>query len=105
MTIAALADRRRVKHQSMRLVLGPLAEDGLVALSADAADRRSKSVAITAAGREALRRDRLARAAAIELRIRDGLTAAERDVLAAAVPILERLSYGSALGPGAERRS
>ena len=103
MTIAALAHLRQVKHQSMRLVLAQLEENGLVTSRDDSLDRRSRSVAITDKGGDALARDRAVRARVIEDRIRDVLTCDERAVLAAALPLLERLCYVSPPGSGASR--
>lgn len=103
MTIAALAHLRQVKHQSMRLVLAPLEADGLVTSHDDPVDRRSRSVAITVKGGDVLARDRAVRARVIEGRIREVLTPDDRGILAAALPMLERLCYAAPPGAGASR--
>ena len=105
MTIAALAHLRQVKHQSMRLVLAGLERRRLVTSRDDAADRRSRSVAITDAGRAALSHERLSRTRVIADRMAEVLTGEEREILAAAVPLLERLCYAPGSGTGIRRLS
>jgi DNA-binding MarR family transcriptional regulator len=91
MSIAALAERRNVRHQSMRLVVAQLETDGLVGLKHDPADRRSKLVAITRKGGAAVVRGRQARAAWIARALQDNFTQQERQTLNSAVDALERL--------------
>jgi hypothetical protein len=50
MNVAALAGRRGVTHQTMRLVVAGLEADGLVQQLANTADRRSRLVSITSEG-------------------------------------------------------
>lgn len=92
MSTAALAEKRNVKHQSMRLVLAQLEEDGLIERSANTHDRRSQLVALTAQGRAALLGDRRARAEWIAKALRDQLTAEERHALETTVAVLARIA-------------
>ncbi|MFE6973483.1 MarR family winged helix-turn-helix transcriptional regulator [Streptomyces sp. NPDC057682] len=90
-TTAGLARAEFVRPQSMRLTLGALEEEGLVARSPDPADGRKSVISLTDTGRAALarvraaKRDWLADAVAAEL---DG---AERRTVAEAVALVERL--------------
>lgn len=92
MSTAALAEKRNVKHQSMRLVLAQLEEGGLIERSANTHDRRSQLVALTAQGRAALLGDRRARAEWIAQALRDQLTAEERHALETTVAVLTRIA-------------
>lgn len=92
MNVAALAGKRGVTHQTMRLVVAGLDADGLVQQIADPIDRRSRLVAISPAGDGALARERQARTSRIEEAIRRSLSSDERDLLRAAIPILDRLA-------------
>ncbi len=95
MNVAALADRRGVTHQTMRLVVAGLEAEGSVRQRADPADRRSRLVSITSEGQRILARARENRAAYIADAIRGMLSAEERRQLQAAIPILDRLSDGA----------
>lgn len=92
MNVAALAERRSVTHQTMRLIVAQLDADGAVAQTPDPADRRSRLVSITRAGRDALQHDKDLRASRIEETIRTMLSNDERETLKSAVLILDRLS-------------
>ncbi|WP_267432951.1 MarR family transcriptional regulator [Sphingomonas sp. GM_Shp_1] len=92
MNVAALADRRGVTHQTMRLVVAGLEAEGSVRQLADPADRRSRLVSITSEGRLALFQGRSKRTVHIEEAIRRLLSLDEREHLKAAIPILNRLS-------------
>lgn len=91
LSVAELAARRQVRHQSMRLVTGQLEAEGLVETVPHPADRRSRLLSITGKGRESLALGREARsdeiAALIEARLKDE----ERRVLEEAIRIIERL--------------
>lgn len=91
MNVAALADRRGVTHQTMRLVVAQLVAAGSVRQEPDPKDRRSKLVSIAPAGRDTLVREQDARTSQIENAIRTRLSPRERDLLRAAIPILDRL--------------
>ncbi|MDZ7283257.1 MarR family transcriptional regulator [Sphingomonas sanguinis] len=92
MNVAALADRRGVTHQTMRLVVAGLDADGLVRQLADPADRRSRLVSITSDGQLALSHARTTRAVHIADAIHSLLSPEERKQLKNAIPILNRLS-------------
>ena len=92
MSVAALAQLRHVKHQSMRLVVAQLETEGLVGRSADVGDRRSRLVTLTEAGRRARAGGRAARAEAIGQIMQDRLSADDRAVLDAAVQVLNRMT-------------
>ena len=96
MSVAALAARRAVKHQSMRLLVGQLADDGLVVREADPGDRRSRTIHITGAGRQLLSRSRGSRASSIASRLQERLSPHERNVIREAIALLKRL--GEAAG-------
>lgn len=90
--IAALAQIRNVKHQSMRLVTAQLEEEGLVERTADPQDGRSVLFAVTPRGRARLQEARAARAARIAELIAARLSPAERAELGAAIRLIERLA-------------
>ena len=90
--IAALAQVRNVKHQSMRLVTAQLEEEGLVERTPDPQDGRSVLFAVTARGREQLRTARAARSAHIADLIAARLAPGERAELRAAIRLVARLA-------------
>ncbi len=90
--VAALAQARGVTHQTMRLIAAQLEAAALVRSDPDPADRRSRLLSLSDAGRAELARGRQARASRIEDLIRTGLSPAERDILSASVALLERMS-------------
>jgi DNA-binding MarR family transcriptional regulator len=92
MNIAALAQRRNVTHQTMRLVVAQLETAGLVARQADPADRRSQLFSLSPLGHSALTRGRTARASKIGEMIDKTLTVEEQGVLQTAVALLDKLS-------------
>lgn len=91
-SVAALAQARGVKHQSMRLVVARLAELGLLALHADPLDRRSQLVSLTSQGRDDVAADQAARSACLSARIGARLSADERIMLSEAIKLIDRLS-------------
>jgi DNA-binding MarR family transcriptional regulator len=91
LTIAELARRAQVKHQSMTRTVNLLEDLGRVVLRPDDRDARQLLVDITAAGRAALDEERQARAAAIARAMRRDLDPAERAVLAQLPAILAKL--------------
>jgi len=95
--VAALAQRRQVKHQTMRTMVAQMECAGLVARRPDPADGRSQLVALLPAGRAELARAGARHRARIDAMIADGLTVQEQAVLRAAVVLLDRLS-GSTQG-------
>jgi DNA-binding MarR family transcriptional regulator len=92
MNVASLAEKRGVTHQTMRLVVAQLEANGLVHQHANPADRRSRMVSISPDGRDALARDQELRSTRIEDAIRSRLSSNEQDMLAAALPLLDRLA-------------
>jgi DNA-binding MarR family transcriptional regulator len=94
MNVAALAETRGVTHQTMRLVVAQLETSGLVKQEADPSDRRSRLVSMSAAGFDALARQRMARTSRIADAIQSQLSHDERDLLRAATVILDRLAAG-----------
>jgi DNA-binding MarR family transcriptional regulator len=95
MSTAALAERRSVKHQSMRLVVAQLKADGLIGQTAAPHDRRSQLVTLTTRGHAALIKDRRARAEWLAAALRNQVTPQEHQTLDAAVSILRRIAMAS----------
>jgi DNA-binding MarR family transcriptional regulator len=91
MSIAGLAEHRRVKHQSMRVVVAQLESEALVMRSASPTDRRSQLVALTAAGLARVQAARDARNQQIEMALATALSAQERQQLAEAIPLIQRM--------------
>jgi DNA-binding MarR family transcriptional regulator len=85
-----LADIERVAPPSMTRISTCLEERGLVVRTVDAADRRVARLAITDAGLLLLAETRGRRDAYLASRLQ-ALSAQERDLMARALPILERL--------------
>jgi DNA-binding MarR family transcriptional regulator len=90
LSVAELAERRNVKHQSMRLVAGQLESDGFISKSPNPADGRSQLLSITQDGREELSRSREARTSQIAKVIEEHLSDEERRTLAAAILVINR---------------
>ncbi|MGA9834426.1 MAG: MarR family transcriptional regulator [Trebonia sp.] len=91
-TSSDLAKQDRISPQSMGATLAALEAQGLVARDRDPGDGRRVVLSITAAGRQLVNDRRGARSELIAAALRDGFTAAERDLLLAAAPLLERLA-------------
>ena len=91
LSVAQLADRRNVRHQSMRLVVGQLETEKLIGKMPNPADRRSELLFLTEEGRTSLCRARQARTAKIAERIEERLSEEDRRALDAAIRIIERL--------------
>jgi DNA-binding MarR family transcriptional regulator len=87
-----LATGEGIRPQSMGTIVAALRERGLVARAPDPNDGRRVVVSLTDAGREALRGLRREKARRLTQAITEELTAVERGQLAAAIPLLERLS-------------
>ncbi|WP_329530043.1 MarR family transcriptional regulator [Streptomyces sp. NBC_01450] len=87
----SLADLERVRPQAMASTLAVLEQRGLVGRGSDAADRRRIIVAITEEGRTMLaerRSESVHRLSAVL----DEFTTEERETLASALPLLDRLA-------------
>lgn len=89
-SISALAHRRSVKHQSMRLVVEQLAIEETVLKKTDPEDRRNQIVSITGKGRSLVRQEQRTRALWIAGLLQT-CTPEEVDQLMAAISTLERL--------------
>ncbi|WP_230945877.1 MarR family winged helix-turn-helix transcriptional regulator [Burkholderia vietnamiensis] len=90
-SIATLAARRAVTHQTMRLIVQKLAEQGLVTLTVDNEDRRAWVVDLTDTGRAQTAQARAARSQWLTERLLTKTSREERAVLEAAVRTLNKL--------------
>ncbi len=91
LSIGELAQQERVQPPSMTRTVNCLEEGGYVARRPHDTDGRQVLVALSDSGKETLLADRARRDAWLTMKLRD-LTPAERAVLRAAAPILERLA-------------
>jgi len=91
-TSSDLARQDRISPQSMGATLAVLEQRGLIERQRDPADGRRVVLSITAAGRQLVNDRRGARSEMIAVALRDGFSAADRDLLLAAAPLLERLA-------------
>jgi DNA-binding MarR family transcriptional regulator len=89
--ITALAAAEAVAQPSMTTLVGRLERDGLVDRAGDPADARAVLVRITNRGVERLDARRAARTARLQERL-DALDPDERATLAAALPVLDKLT-------------
>jgi DNA-binding MarR family transcriptional regulator len=92
--ITALAAAEAVAQPSMTSLVGRLERDGLAERVADPQDARAVLARLTDRGREQLQARRAARAARLQERLR-ALDSDERAQLAAALPVLHKLTEGS----------
>ncbi|MEI7298620.1 MarR family winged helix-turn-helix transcriptional regulator [Paraburkholderia tropica] len=90
-SISMLAERRGVTHQTMRLIVMKLAEQGLLILKKDAEDRRAYLVHVTGKGREQIARERSARVQWLTEQLIEKTSREERALLKAAVHTLDKL--------------
>jgi DNA-binding MarR family transcriptional regulator len=91
-TSSELARQDRISPQSMGVTLGVLEQRGLIERRRDPADGRRVVLSVTEAGHQLTRDRHGARVEQFAAALRDGFTAAERDQLLAATPLLERLA-------------
>lgn len=91
-TVTALAQLRGVKHQSMRLVVARLVEQGLLELLVNPQDGRSQLAALTRKGQALVRSEQAARADHLAELLAARLSAEERRLLGEAIGLLNRLS-------------
>jgi DNA-binding MarR family transcriptional regulator len=91
-TVAALALQRGVKHQSMRLIVARLVEQGMLEMLANPQDGRSQLVALTRTGRAQVKAEQAARADYLARLLTARLSADERRLLGQATGLLDRLS-------------
>jgi DNA-binding MarR family transcriptional regulator len=94
-SVADMARSERVRPQSMAQTVEQLERDGLVAREPDPDDGRRALVRITHAGDDALLAERRRRDAWLVGMIERELSDEERGLLAAALPLLERLCADS----------
>lgn len=94
MTPGELAEHEKVQPPSMTRVIAVLEERGLVRRSPHPTDRRQVILSVTSEGHTLVQRVRRRKEAWLARRLAE-LTDAERDVLRAAVPVLEKLSQSS----------
>jgi len=90
MTLGGLAGFERVAPPSMTRIVARLEENGLVIRQVDAADRRVARVSVSPAGRKLLEQNRTRKDAYLAAKVRN-LSADDRALLQAALPVLERL--------------
>ena len=91
MTPGELAEHEKVQPPSMTRVIAVLEERGLVRREPHATDRRQVILTVTDDGRDLVQRVRRRREAWLAQRLQE-LAPAERQVLRAAAPILEKIS-------------
>lgn len=92
MSIGDLAGAERVQPPSMTRIVHALCDKGLVQRRPDPRDKRMVVVSLTDAARAVLESSRRRKEAWLNQRLGE-LTAAERQALRDAAPILERLSH------------
>ncbi|MCB5912248.1 MarR family winged helix-turn-helix transcriptional regulator [Streptomyces pinistramenti] len=90
-TTAALARAELVRPQSMRLTLGALEENGILARSPHPTDGRQVVFSLTDEGRQVLAEVRRAKQDWLAVAISDRLTADEQRTLATATELIQRL--------------
>jgi DNA-binding MarR family transcriptional regulator len=91
-TASQLANGERVTAQAVGAAIGALHQRGLVQRTPDAHDRRKTIISLTDPGRSAFTVREQAVIDRLVQAVTSGCTAAERRQLAAAAPLLERLS-------------
>ena len=91
-TASELALAERVRPQSMAQTISELAADELVVRRPDPADKRQTLIELSERGRETLERERTRREGFLSEAIGNGLTPAEQEILARAVPLLGRIA-------------
>lgn len=89
--LAEVAEQEGLNPTLLSRTVANLAAAGLVTRTADASDRRSAWLEPTAAGRELAQRIRAQRTHAVQVALAE-LTAADRELVEAAIPALERLA-------------
>jgi DNA-binding MarR family transcriptional regulator len=92
MNVAALAQRRGVTHQTMRVVVAPMIAAGLVARALDPGDRRSQLLSLSDSGRSLVAGERRSRASRLGAIIERTLSTAEQAHLRQSIELLDRIS-------------
>jgi DNA-binding MarR family transcriptional regulator len=90
LTPSELADRERIKRPTATRLIASLESSGLVVRTSDPSDRRSSLITTTPEGRDLMRTLRTRKDAYLARRLTK-LTADERETLARAAELLERL--------------
>jgi DNA-binding MarR family transcriptional regulator len=90
-TPGALASVEHVRPQSMCATLAALEQEGLVSRTADPTDGRRVVYTLTTAGDETIQGMRRSREEHLARALSEGLTPEERQILAAALPLLDRV--------------
>jgi DNA-binding MarR family transcriptional regulator len=90
-SVSELAASERIRPQSMAQTVSDLEAEGLVSRRPDSEDRRRSVVELTEAGRVVLTADRRQREGWLAKAIAEGFSNGERQVLADAVRLLQRL--------------
>ena len=91
LTPREIADHERVQPPSMTRILAGLEGLDLIERTPHAHDGRQHLVSVTKAGKDLLREDKRRREVWLAQRLAE-LTAAERELLAAAAPIIDRIT-------------
>ncbi len=91
LTPREIAEHERVQPPSMTRVLAGLEQLGLIVRTPHARDGRQHLVSLTKAAQDLLREDKRRRAAWLAQRLAE-LTVEERELLAAAAPIIDRIT-------------
>jgi DNA-binding MarR family transcriptional regulator len=87
-----LATLTRITPQSMSQILTAMEKNGIVKKAAAKDDKRRVFVSLTAAGRDLLEQTRYERDEWLKKSIDETLTKEETDILAKAIPILNKLA-------------
>lgn len=95
-SIASLARRRRIRHQSASAVVADLEKAGLVGRERDPADARGVLITLTSAGSEMVTESRRIRAEVVLEAARSSLSADDRALLARVPALLDALSEAMA---------
>ena len=95
-TISQLARAEGTRSQSMGAIVAALEAQGLIDRSADASDGRQSIVSVSRTGRQALDAARVIKQDWLAERLTGQLDQSERDVVARAVSILQRVVDGPA---------
>lgn len=90
-TPTTLATLEQVRPQSMSQTLDGLERSALITRTAHPSDRRQVLISLTSSGRTALERGRRLRQEWLENAMTNRLSPPEQRVLAAAIPLLERI--------------
>ncbi|WAC55763.1 MarR family winged helix-turn-helix transcriptional regulator [Gordonia sp. SL306] len=97
-SVAALARKRGVRHQSMRITVRDLEAAGLVSRAADPDDARSALVSVTARGGDVLERDRTRRREIVAVAADTALNSRQRALLDQMPEILDLMAASVRVG-------